>query len=608
MGNSLFEAAKDILRDIFAGYHHFPTNDQQEGLDDVLLHLSKMAEGQLENKYFVSSLDPGVGKTKAVTSFLKALSASESHQNVGALVGVSTKNEIEAIIEGLKSLDVPKTSYAVLVSDYKNLNAELRALGSGDPSTSQILLTTQQMIAQRCIESPLERANAFHFKNSVRPVRIWDESFLPANPVSLSFDQIAASFEDLSRNYPEERKQMVGFNNQLQASKDGDVIDVFSSLGETGESGLSTIASLMAILRGRNSLSAKTIETLRSLVSMKYQSPVVRLYQNIPYLVGFADTLPSDLSPLVILDASARIRHTYELWDKHRGNLVFLKNAVKDYSKLKIHWWNKGGGKSTFKVDADRYAVAISDAINSAPQDQWLVIHHNSASLNDINMEELIGEAMNHDATNPKPNVSYLTWGNHTATNAFKDVKHIILAGTLFYPQMAYEAHANAASDKTSSGPIDEDLITKTQVGESLHGILQAACRGSVRNINEGSSDTCDVFLIVDGRRGIVEELPRVFPNCEIIEWVPEPPTPSGRALDALKCIQSHFERSPDVVYRFSDLKTHLQMKSQQLTALRKRLVLRSALNDLGIVEDGPGIRSNCYRMMPRESEVTPSI
>lgn len=521
---------------------------------------------------------------------------------------MSTKNEIRAIIEGLKSLDVPNTSYALMVSGYKNLNADLRAFGSRNPSASQILLTTQQMIAHRCTELQFGAANVFHYQDSVRLVRIWDESFIPANPVTLSFDQIASSFADLSRNYPDERRQMVDFNSQLGAAQDGDVIDVFSSLGMTGERELSTIASLMAILRDRNTLSTPTNDTLRSLVSMKYQTPVVRLYLNIPHLVGFADTLPVDLSPLVILDASARIRHTYELWGKHRGNLVFLKSAVKDYSNLTIQWWNKGGGKSSNRTHAVRYAVAISDAISSAPEDQWLVIYHNSESLNGVDMKELIEEALDVDASNPKSNVHYLTWGNHTATNAFKDVKHIVLAGTLFYPQLAYEALANAASGTNSIGPLDEGLITKTQVGESLHGILQAACRGSVRNINRDASDSCEVFLIVDGRRGIVDELAKLFPNSKTIEWVPEPFELTGRALQAFNFIQAHFERCPEIDYRFSDLRTHLQMKTQQLTALRKRDVLRLALRDLGIVEHGPGIRLTCYRLIQSGPEVTPAI
>ena len=182
----LYGKATNILNDSFLKFDHHPPLDQQEGLNDVLLHLSKMADGNLERKYFISSLDPGVGKTMAVISFLKSLSHSEGHKQVGALVGVSRKNEIRAIVKGLKSLGVPKESYAVLVSDYDNQNDDLHAMGTGDPETAQILLTTHQMIIHRCFEADFETVGSFSYHGSPRAVRIWDEGLLPAQPLCLS--------------------------------------------------------------------------------------------------------------------------------------------------------------------------------------------------------------------------------------------------------------------------------------------------------------------------------------------------------------------------------------------------------------------------------------
>ena len=601
MNNSLFFSAKHILLDTFSSYQHFPNKDQLEGLYDVLHHLSKMAEGQLEDKFFVSSLDPGIGKTKAVTSFLKALSVSDDHKSVGALVGVSTKNEIAAITKGFKSLGVSDHSFAVKVS--KSDNAELLALGSGDPPTSQILLTTHQMIAHRSFEVPFNSIGAFHYNSKPRAIRIWDESLLPAQPLCLSIDEIAATLHPLAQKYPNERERLVGLIDQIRKAKDGETVSTLAAFGGFEE------GTLLSILRDRNQLPLGTLVTLRALASTRHEEPVVRIdRRNIPYLVGFSTSLPRDLAPLVILDASARLRHTYELWKKSRGNLVSLKSAVKDYSKLKIHVWNKGGGKSSIITNPDRYAAAISDTINLAIDAHWLIVHHKPKADDDFDLKALIGSGLNMPSSGSKPRISYLSWGNHSATNAFNNVDKIILAGTLFYRPIDYEAISNAASGKASLGVVENELIAKTKLGESLHGILQAVCRGSIRNIRQGAPHPCEVYLIAHNGHGIADQLTNVFPGSKTMEWVPEPLKPSGRVLELFTCLHDHFEKHPASEYRFSDLRKTLLMSSQQLGSLRKHSVLRASLREIGVGEYAAKIRANCYRKIPKQIEVTSEI
>ena len=65
-------------------------------------------------------------------------------------------------------------------------------------------------------------------------------------------------------------------------------------------------------------------------------------------LLEYVETLSPDIAPLLVLDASARVRETYRLWSQHRGGLVSLPSAKKDYSPLTVHVWNAGGGKRTF--------------------------------------------------------------------------------------------------------------------------------------------------------------------------------------------------------------------------------------------------------------------
>ena len=63
-------------------------------------------------------------------------------------------------------------------------------------------------------------------------------------------------------------------------------------------------------------------------------------------MLDYRDTIPSDLAPMVILDASGRCRHTYRLMEEEwRENLVRLKEVCKDYSNLEINVWPCGGAR-----------------------------------------------------------------------------------------------------------------------------------------------------------------------------------------------------------------------------------------------------------------------
>jgi hypothetical protein len=51
-------------------------------------------------------------------------------------------------------------------------------------------------------------------------------------------------------------------------------------------------------------------------------------------ILDYRETLPDDLKPVLVLDASALVRTTYALWSKHRGGLVHLPSAQVDHQRL----------------------------------------------------------------------------------------------------------------------------------------------------------------------------------------------------------------------------------------------------------------------------------
>ena len=82
-------------------------------------------------------------------------------------------------------------------------------------------------------------------------------------------------------------------------------------------------------------------------------------------LLDYRNHLPEDFYPVVILDASGRVRTTYENWQKDRRNLVKLATADKSYTNLNIHVWNRGGGKSAFRTNPADLIEGIAATINT---------------------------------------------------------------------------------------------------------------------------------------------------------------------------------------------------------------------------------------------------
>ena len=78
-------------------------------------------------------------------------------------------------------------------------------------------------------------------------------------------------------------------------------------------------------------------------------------------MLTYRDTLPDDLAPLLVLDASARVRQTYRWMEQRRGSVVRLTPATKNYEPLTIHTWQTSGSKSGFGKNGDALTKGIAD-------------------------------------------------------------------------------------------------------------------------------------------------------------------------------------------------------------------------------------------------------
>jgi hypothetical protein len=343
---SVLRTAQRYLRTAFEAYDHHPTHQQLNALDGLLRHLQKMADGKLEPSYFVSSLDPGVGKTAVVKAYLKALTENPADRSVGVILGLFRRSEIADLVD---TCDLPRQAFAIFTSEER-----LNSLGSPDRESAQVLFTTQQRIALLTRNRAFADTGAFLYQGHPRRVRIWDESFRPALPIALSRDELLACLVSLRSQFPGQAQGLDDFLQDIGNRNDGKVITVPSMESMFG-------VDLETVLNERRAITLKERDLLYTLMLAGGKAAIVRkAATHRPHmLVTATEVFPRDLAPLVVLDASARVKHDYRLWRSHRGTLRNLGRASKRYEGLKIHYWRRGGGRSTVQADPEPYRSHI---------------------------------------------------------------------------------------------------------------------------------------------------------------------------------------------------------------------------------------------------------
>ncbi|MCW5772350.1 MAG: hypothetical protein KIT16_11985, partial [Rhodospirillaceae bacterium] len=310
--------------------------------------------------------------------------------------------------------------------------------------------------------------------------------------------------------------------------------------------------------------------------------------------LDYEETLPAGIAPLLVLDASARVRETYRLWSDYRGGVEFLPAATKDYTPLTINVWSAAGGKAAFRsASGSRLIDGIVRTIDSKPREQWLVVHH---KLSAVAVAKLITSRL---APRSAP-VHFVNWGAHEGTNAYAEVPNVILAGTLFYRPSFYEALGRLSAGKPSAtGAFDSSSRNAVMRGEHRHLILQALCRGRVRKCEGAACPPVNAYIIASERSGIREELPTIFPGATVRPWRPLPVELRGHVKAAAAFVLAKLGAvgsNPSGV-PFKAVMGHLGMSGSGNFAndVRKHESFRLAMADHGIVEWPEG-RARCFR------------
>lgn len=566
--DGLAGATLRALESTFSGFGHSPTTEMWTGLAAAAGVLEAMANGTADKVAYVSSLDPGVGKTQLLVHFLRELMRSPNHRAASAIICVNRKNQIRSI-----ATDAQLDHFGVMTGD-----DELNVIGTAEPNKTRVLFTTQQMIEARCRNShSFEAVTAFHYDDRPRMVRIWDEAMLPAEPITVSLDDLHTIPAELRGARPHFMKEFDKTLGLIAGSSEGQQV-LLPDLPGRYELPERDAVRAMAGRSGRNErLPSRAVKAVKDVWPLFGRTVTVRRNHRVTIL-DYRESLPDDLKPVLVLDASARVRSTYGLWEAQRGGMRRLPSSTKNYAGLTIGVWDRAGGKDAFANDAPTIADGVAKTVATRPSEQWLVVHHKPTESYDL--EKLVKDRLGAGADS----VSFLTWGRHDATNEFASIPNVILAGVLFKPKAVYEATGRAAARFPSSS--GEFAVTdEVQRGEHAHGILQALCRGSARHLRDGCCPASRAFIIAHQGSGIPAMLPDLFPGATVEEWLPVPKPLTGHAENAFQYLLARVDADASEIIPFGDVYRHLQMSKENFRKLRGHKHFRATLEAHGISE-----------------------
>lgn len=496
--------ALERLKAKFAKHSHSPSPAAWAALEALIAAMEEAAKGNLERQVFLSALDPGVGKSSAIAAFLDALLSFEDFAHVGVILCVSRLEEIERFVS---QAGIPSDWFAVYTSD-ESLNA--LGLGKANASKARVLFTTHAMTERLCNGMSFADVDALKFNGKPRQVRLWDESLTFGRGVTLAVDDIAALFRRFSVPFPKVRKALEETQAAISQAKDG-ALYVMPDLEATTGASANDVARLLSdneedrrVATALWFLSGRTVTIRRD-----------GAFGNTA--LDYQETLPPDIKPIIVTDASGRVRSTYTTWEETRGDLVRLPTAPKTYGELTCRVWRTSGAKSAFAKREAELSEGVANAINERPDRDILVLVH-KAKAGRYDVEKAIRGLVKGDQSR----VHFLNWGSHTAVNRYSHCSTVIGAGTLFYRASTIEGLARSAKGLSSKdGRVSREELREIELGESRHNLLQGACRGSVRRSVGDSCPPSELLLIASEASGIPASLSDVFPGCRVLSWRP---------------------------------------------------------------------------------------
>jgi hypothetical protein len=249
-----------------------------------------------------------------------------------------------------------------------------------------------------------------------------------------------------------------------------------------------------------------------------------------------------------------------------------------------------------WKAEGSLLIKAVISAVNTKPNEDWLIIHHKPESVGGRHIPEEVKKEFKGDPSRLK----FITWGSHKATNDYKDVSNVVLAGLLHMPSAAYEALGRASKGlHAEDGPLPGGDYTAIRQGEFKHDVFQALCRAAVRGLIGDVCKPCEAYVIADAQTGIPNALSEIFPNCHVQRWAPFEVPLRGKAKAALDYVVRSLAGEPSRMVPYVEVAKAVGMDHRNFKKdIRSKTSFKEALDLKGIMESGGTRGKSGFRMM----------
>ena len=633
---TLAQSTSKILRDLLIRErNHHPSPAQWQALDWIAERLAGMADGTCPQKFFLNSLDPGVGKTSCLVAFIRALLASPEHDHVGIVLFSSRLDDIyyrgdgspdaspedslakAGLVHDCFGHDLAgareRREFAVLTSD-----DERNKLGHHDANEARVLFTTQEHLQKRLKSlGSFAKVDSLYFRGKPRQVKAWDETILPGFPITVDLFEAYGLLAPLRRRMATSEGLVNKLKEDLDRLASWPKDTLFTMRDYEAEFGVDR-EDLVGCVGWKHALRGVAM----SLAMLQGKTGIIRAdpRDNSNSLLTYTQDLPYDLAPMMITDASGRVRQTYLEWALSNRPVILeiCPPAPKDYRSLKIHHWNRGGGKGSWRrgdtpeQEARRQELlsGLEQWLNRKPTEEYLIVHHRpltgrAGGRKGIpSLPKLLQQRGNVQGDFRR--LKFLTWGNHTATNQFRDIRNIVLAGILYLPEPVYEATTRAATGITPE--MDQARPQQTRAvtdGEHRHNILQAVLRCHARTArSDGGCGEAEALVIGRHNHGVTQDMLRtICPGAVVRSW-----SPKGQALKvpmwekAALYVIEWCQENPGRTLRAIDLAAAMNIRPQHVNTIRERhLSFRERL-EMCEIEDRRGFRLRAGSMPPAPS------
>lgn len=470
-------------------------------LFDAFSLMEKALVGNLQPNFYVSPIDTGLGKSTLIKCFFRYWKAKGFEPGGGILLALNTKAEIE---EFARTSGLDEADYAAYTSDI-----EFDKLGVTKDLSNKapVLFTTHAMLRAKTRKKKFKFSKEFFYNGRPRTLRLWDERALRAEPIHIALDDMVKILGSIRPYAPEWIEAVEEFIGIGKRSPVGTVLTVPKRFG-AGKPFVA-VDGVAPILTDEQSNIYRQLKAA--------QGKSLRVCEGKWYgktLVGSGDRLPSDLAPMFIFDASARIGDTYELWGKN-GEITMMPALVRDYRNLTVRIWKTACGKSVLEDGSQRSRIlnGIAKTLNLDPQPTLLIGSKARPSL--FNLHAELGERLD-DADG----LHFRHWGIHYGTNEFSAIKRLVVIGAYrnrdTVDQAIYMAASGADPHRVTGN--EYSAIARAEMQQNL---LQAFSRGNIRTGVNGECGECVVYLVAPPGPDPEELVRETFPGCQIEAWEP---------------------------------------------------------------------------------------